>query len=88
MRVICIDESCQPIIGEDTPHVVKGNIYTVIDSRYSREKIVLGFRVIAGTYYLLAECGSCGYHESMFIKVNDNQIDETELVRNYDKQPQ
>lgn len=79
MRVICIDDTDQFI--EQIPHIKKGNIYTVIDVTYSLEGVVNGIKVVEGIYYVLAECGDdAAYHKSMFIEINEDQIDETELI--------
>lgn len=87
MRVICIDDTEQPIMDASMPAVKMGNIYTVIDSKKSSGKSKNGYTYPKGTYYILAECGDeTGYHESMFVTINENQIDETEFERNYQKE--
>jgi len=84
MRVICIDDREQPEIFKGLPFVKKGNVYNVLDTKYSKEIRKDGIRYYEGNYYLLAECGGgVGYHESLFITINEDQQSEREMERNY-----
>jgi hypothetical protein len=84
MRVICI-ETVRTENG--CPQLTKGNIYTIFD-----QQTVIGFRrnghrAEDGVYYKLAEIGSHAlYHHSAFIQINEDQQDETEFERNYQKE--
>lgn len=83
-KVVCIDESCQPLEVDGVARVKKGNVYTVVETIFSKEERKDNIRYIGGTYYILAECGNLvGYHDSMFIEINEIQQDETEFERNY-----
>lgn len=81
MRVVCINDSHQ--FRSDAPLVKKGNIYTVIDQEGENNLSASeGFAVTPGTHYVLLECGAeFAYHHSMFIKINEDQQDETEFER-------
>ena len=85
MRVICIYDNDQD--GDDIPSVIKGNIYTVINSKYIPQEEDEHYEYDAGIYYTLIEMGgeNC-YHSSMFLPINENQQDETEFTRNYNKE--
>lgn len=89
MKVVCIDDTDQ--YCKDIASVKKGNIYTVIDFyRLDSPKIIRDqYSCKAGCYYILAECGNgVGFHESMFIEINENQMDETTFERTYNKELQ
>mgnify|MGYP003421343182 FL=1 len=84
-RVVCINDK---IVSE--PGVIKlhvGNIYTVIDIFIagSNDTSVCGTKLPVGAFYRLLETGHW-YHHSNFIEINDNQQDETELIRERQKQ--
>ncbi len=92
MRVICIDDSGQNY-EEGYPHVKRGRIYTVMSNHNEEEKIVVDeqrkvrIKYVAGEYYTLAEMGDePGYHSSMFMVIEEDQQDETEFERNYEKE--
>ena len=81
MRVVCIDSNIQ-LETKSVPSLVKGNIYHVIEERYVCDYIsVHNFkRAVDVVYYNIIENGHW-YHCSLFVKVNDIEIDETELVK-------
>jgi len=79
MRVICIDEKCGYQKG--VPHVVKGNIYHVLESEYVEKHLIIGQGMaLDGVYYNLVETG-CWHHYSLFIEINENQKDEEQLLQ-------
>lgn len=81
MRVVCIEDAHQ--FRSDAPHVKKGNIYTVVEEEDEKNLSAFeGFAVTPGTHYVLLECGiEYAYHQSMFLKINEDQQDETEFER-------
>lgn len=82
MRVVCIDDKEQ---YGNVPYIKRGHIYTVIDSEfYPIENEGTDYYCPTGTYYILLEMPSdCLYHESCFLPINEDQQDETEMVREY-----
>ena len=85
MRVICIDDKSQH--GHPTiPRVKKGNVYTVLKIHKQKAATDEKYKYDAGDYYELIECGKGnGYHASIFQIINENEVDETEMERNYQK---
>lgn len=79
-RVVCIETAKKEWLEEGMPLVVKGNIYHVIEEFMNRKDYVQGKKRELGLYYILVEAGRMGYHNSLFVKINDEEIDETELV--------
>lgn len=87
MRVVCIDDAKQKF----TPFVKKGNIYTVL------EEYVVGdnkfhtidgikYQCVPGVYYKFLETGkSTGFLSTKFVAINEDQQDETEMERDYNK---
>lgn len=87
MRVICIDDSHQG--AQEGPEVKTGNLYTVVDIRQLKQlTYFLGKgRPAKGEYYILAETGDkYAFHSSMFLKINEDQQDETQMEREYTKE--
>lgn len=80
MKVVCINND---IICE-APQVCclkKGNIYHVLSEHdVSHFKTNDGKKAEDGIYYKLIETGEYAYHSSLFIKVNETEIDEMQLV--------
>lgn len=80
MKVICIDEKS---VFETSlmPLLKKGNLYHVIDERAFINHRTAKGKAEDGVYYILIEIGNryC-YHSSLFVKINETEIDETELV--------
>lgn len=84
MRVVCIDDSCQP--NKRVPKVKRGVIYTVVEKITQNDLTEQsdGFINEAGDYYVLFECGEeNAYHHSMFLPINEDQQDEVEMQRDY-----
>jgi hypothetical protein len=84
MRVICINDNEQ---YDEGPKVIKGHIYTVVGINkigYFEDEL---YTYDAGDYYILAECGDDDeYLADAFIQIIENQQDETEMERNYQKE--
>jgi hypothetical protein len=84
MRVICINDNEQ---YDEGPKVMKGHIYTVVGvnkREYFEDEL---YTYDAGDYYTLAECGDDDeYFADAFIHIIENQQDETEMERNYQKE--
>ena len=89
MRVICIDDKEQydKEQYDEGPNVIKGHIYTVVEinkREYSEDDL---YTYDAGDYYTFVECGDDNeYLADMFIQIIENQQDETEMERNYQKE--
>ena len=82
MRVVCIDDGAAEM-GEGVPKLVRGNIYNVVEEvACNGMERVNGQLPYSGIYYVLAETGNNPlYHESLFVVINENDIDETELIK-------
>lgn len=80
MKVVCIEGSVN-LESSKIPTLVKGNIYHVVEERSVCDYVspVNARRAINGIYYNLIETGYW-YHSSLFVKINDTEIDEMELV--------
>ena len=86
MKVICINDADQYDIENIHPKVKRGHIYTVVEVNYEKEERVieknLYIKYVEGEYYQLAETGDeTQYHSSLFLKIEEDQKDETEMVR-------
>jgi hypothetical protein len=87
MRVVCIETSFSPV-DKTIPDIEKGKIYTVVEIIEDKENEFETDSYIVtnpgGFYYVLAETGSENmYHESLFIKIEEDQQDEETFERNY-----
>lgn len=81
-RVVCIHDKYQ----HSTPvKVEKGNLYHVIKEYECKEVVRGNVKEPAGVYYELIEIGGWCFHSSLFITINENQQDETEM--NYNEEP-
>lgn len=78
MKVVCVNDRCT-VENSKLSIPIKGNVYHVIEERIVKGLIRNGQRVQDGIYYNLIETGYW-YHSSLFIKINDTEMDETELV--------
>ena len=80
-KVVCIRLSHFDAEPNTTPLIV-GNIYTVIETCKHTE-----FKRPAspGTFYRFVEKKDW-HHESLFVVINEDQQDETEFSRNYQKE--
>lgn len=84
MRVVCIDDKCK--YEEGCPKIKKGNIYTVVDSAIVGGVSPASGRPCAkGVYYKLLETDAWHFYE-LFVPINEDQQDETELIRERKKQ--
>lgn len=80
MRVVCISDKDQYLDGE--PSVIKGNVYTIAEENYREESSDDFSTWPAGVYYSFIETGdNVEYHSSAFLKINEDQQDETEFER-------
>jgi hypothetical protein len=83
MKVVCIQNSDR-MSGHI--QVVKGNIYHIIEEEYfGNIKFMINgnpYVLENGIYYRLIETGEIFYHSSLFIEINETEIDELELVNN------
>lgn len=73
MRVVCVDDNNQNELP-NCPFVKKGKVYTVLEVYHCpiRDK----------DYYVFFETGSDnGYLTTMFIQIEEDQQDETELLK-------
>lgn len=88
MRVVCIDEKQQG--SAEGPSVKRGNLYTVIDvlkEDNTEYEVNSGWRAEKGDYYILAEIGDQhAFHTSLFLQINEDQKDETEMERESTKE--
>lgn len=81
MRVVCVDNKI--IAQESVPQLIIGNIYTVIDTTIVKDLVLKDFRLAEdGLYYKTVEAGAW-FHSSLFIEINENLQDETEMERTY-----
>lgn len=81
MKVICIKEprNCSK------PEIIVGNFYNVIDCVYLKEnEVIYDTRVFGGIHYELKEVPDFLFHASCFSIVSS--IDETEMIREYNKE--
>lgn len=69
MKVVCIKDNPQ---DPKLPQVKKGRVYNVINTHLSGGNVYYEFIEIGGSAYYLA---------SAFIEIEEDQIDETELVK-------
>lgn len=84
MRVVCI--SCDPKkCHKDVKPAIIGRIYTVIDTKPHTEWNLPGYKITPGTYYKVIEKYGW-HHESIFVPIIEDQQDETEFERNYQKE--
>lgn len=84
MRFVCIS------VGKGQEGVVLpviGNVYTLLESRELKGKRLSGnLRLAPGTYYEFIELPHWYYHDQ-FVKINEDQKDETEMKREYNHEP-
>lgn len=72
-KVVCIDDSNQNELP-NCHYVKKGKIYTVVE--------VYKCPIRKRDYYQFIETGvDTGYFTGMFIEIEDDQLDETEMVK-------
>lgn len=82
MRVVCIRDGLHK---PDSATVKRGNIYTVVGEKEVAEKIEGEYRTIGGLYYYIVEI-DCFAHSRLFVAINEDQQDETEFEREYNKE--
>lgn len=88
-KVVCIEDRSD--YTKEHPSVKRGRMYTVVDTRTEKEETVrhknVLIKYLPGEYYSLAEMGKeSWYHHSLFIKIDEDEIDETQFERNYKKE--
>lgn len=80
MKLVCIKN----YIESGGPNVYKGKVYTAIESKTFKTKITETdtqiIKELGGIYYLLIECDHW-YHNSLFVKIDDDQPDEITMKR-------
>lgn len=79
MKAICIDDSFHKEKG--TFELKKGNVYNIIEESHYYDIVISGYRIENGIYYKLIESPSW-YHNSIFVIINEEEIDEKEFKRN------
>lgn len=77
MEAVCIEDNFTKQGG--VPEIVKGNVYHIIDEKSFSNERRSGY-TIDGMYYKLIET-NCWYHSSLFIIINDGQMDEAEIKK-------
>lgn len=78
-RVICIDDEPAPHDDKGIPSIKKGKIYHPVQIHNRK----------GNNYYELIECGNdAAYLTSMFIEIEEDGIDETELLEQRENQLQ
>jgi len=84
MKVVCVNDK----VNGKVVQIKKGNMYTVIDTHeFTSGFNSKGIQMMDGVFYKLIETGHW-YHNSLFIEINENQIDETELLEQRQEQLQ
>lgn len=84
MKVICIDDSDQL---PPEPMVKKGHVYTVVEENRRKRRQTKDWVCPAGIFYTLIEMGGdVEFYYKRFVKVIEDQQDEKEFERNYNKQ--
>ena len=80
MKVVCIEGNAN-LESSKMPILVKGDVYHVVEKRSVCDYVsaINGRKAANGIYYNLIETGYW-YHSSLFVKINDTEIDEMELV--------
>ena len=81
MRVVCVDDKWP--LEDKCPKLVMGNIYHVTDTiKVNSFRTSSGKLADSGIYYVLFEMGKIPvYHSSLFVEINENQQDETEIAK-------
>jgi len=86
MKVVCIDDNFRTEF--EAPKLKKGNIYNVIEEKYFEACLFPGYtrKCESGLYYKFFETGIAMFLSSHFIPVNEDQADETEFIREYNRE--
>lgn len=80
MELVCIREDFAK--AEGVPGLVKGNIYHAIEEKVTEKQKWEGYTIQEGTYYHLIET-DCWYHSCIFVVLNNEQKEETEVKKEY-----
>lgn len=87
MEVVCI-ETTSDIDGRGIK-VIKGRIYHVIGSEKKNTNKYSNITEPAGEWYTLIEFGDkVEFHYSLFVVIEDDHVDETELLAQREQQLQ